>query len=125
DGHFAPHSVQLGEVFAHTTSEVRGVELGFDGDATGDQVQSAREAQDRRQLGGTNRCFWDVNASEFVFDVGGECQSWFHSVVLPGPMCARGDDYSRPRSRCLTLTATPGCFASREASSLAMATERC
>ena len=81
-GDVAAHPVELGEVLAHAARDECGVELGLDGDAARDEVQSAGEAQDRRQFSGAHRGAVDLGAGEFLFDVGCESQSMFHSVAF-------------------------------------------
>ena len=143
DGDFAPHPVQLGEVFAHAASKLCGVELRLDSDAPRDKVQAPGEAKNGGKLRCSNCGLAHIDAGEFVFDVGGESQSDFlpfsysriarsdpaDSAGVPDHRrCSGGRGqwhYSRPRSRCLMLTATPGCSRSREASRCTIATDRC
>jgi hypothetical protein len=126
DRYVAAHPIQLGEVLAHAARELRSVEFTLDRYPARDHVQPTGKTQDRCEFGRANRGLADLDLCEFALDVGSECQSLSNlfQVVDQATRCC-GRSYSRPRSRCLTLTATSGNFCSRAASSSAMATERC
>ena len=122
------HAVELHEVAGDAAGEDVGVEFRLDRDAIRDRVQAAREPQQRRELGHPRRRARVAHGDQLGLHVSGQRHgsprgsgSERASSLLGG----RPVVYSRPRSRCLTRTATPGTAASRSASSRAITTERC
>ena len=75
DRHLAPDAVQLGEVLAEATGDLRRVELRLDRDAVRDDVKAPGESQQCREFRRTHRRLPDLDLGEFLFDVGGQCQS--------------------------------------------------
>jgi len=73
-----PHPVELREVAAHALGDLLRVELGLDGDASGDDVQAAREAQERGELGSPHARLAHLDGDELILDVRRQC----HALIL-------------------------------------------
>ena len=67
------HAVELAEVARHAARDRGRVELRLDGDAAGDDVQPAGEAQHRGELGGSHARLRHLDPRQFFFHVGGQC----------------------------------------------------
>lgn len=71
---FGTHTVELHQVTSRAPRQHLGVELSLDGDAIGDRMQSARESQQRGDLGDPRRRTRVANGYQFGLDIGGEWQ---------------------------------------------------
>ena len=112
---FGTHAVELHEVAGDAPREDVGVELGLDGDAVRDRVQTAGEAKERRQLRDASRRARIAHGRQFSLDVSGQRHGSPRESGAHGAARERSSllvdaahAYSRPRSRCFTRTATPG-----------------
>jgi hypothetical protein len=68
-------AVQLGEILAQAACDLGRVQLSLDGDPARDDVQSAREPQQCGELRRPHGRLADLDACEFLFDVGRQCHA--------------------------------------------------
>ncbi len=70
-GDLRTNPVDLGEIAGDAAGQQISVDLGLDGDTTGDRVEPAGEPEDRGDFRDANRRGCVTDADEFSLDVGG------------------------------------------------------
>ena len=87
-------AVDLCDVLAQSPCRVSGIQFHFDGDLAGVDMQSAREAKDRRDFGLPTTGFVDRDPAQFIFYGGGHRHGRYLTLSAPKMWRNAGANFS-------------------------------